>query len=572
LKNILLSFSVVFITFFASAQSSLVKLWDARFGGFKNEYTYDLTLTSDGGFLISGFTDSDSSADITQQSRDTATEDMDGTLHGDFWIVKTDGAGNMQWNKRYGGDKGDYLFSSIQTPDQGFLLAGSSYSTSGGDCTEPNRGSTITEDYWIVKTDASGMKQWDKRFGGNSGDRCTSVLLTSTGNYLLAGYSYSPVSGDKTQPQINNSSDYWIVKVNSSGTKIWDKVFGGLQVESVPVVIRECPDGGFAMAGISWSGAGADKTDTLHDTLTTSVGFRGDYWLVKIDSSGNKLWDRTFGGASVDWFGDMIVTSDGGLLLGGQTWSQLSGDVSEASRDTSLSWMQQGDFWIVKTDASGNKQWDKRFGGENIEFFNSVQQTQDGGYLLAGASLSGIGGDKSEAASGADTWLVKTDSLGIKLWDKTIYNQSSYHEHALMNADGCIVISTSTTSGIGGDVSQANKDTSGLNQTMDYWLAEFCDSAMVSAANENFDSGIKIFPNPASSGLTISSPQHIITSIQIFNTIGGGLMTVHFPTAIPKAIAGKLPTELDVSSLLPGIYILKIASAEKNFFAKFIKQ
>ncbi|MCX6275821.1 MAG: T9SS type A sorting domain-containing protein [Bacteroidetes bacterium] len=571
MKKILKS-TIFLLPIFASAQGPLIKLWDSRFGGYKSEHTYSLQFTSDGGYLMGGFTASDSSADITQHTRDTAVINMDGVLHGDYWIVKTDPSGTMQWNKRYGGDKGDYLFSTIQTPDDGYLLGGSSHSGISGERTEPNRNptsniSSACEDYWIVKTDSLGSKQWDKRFGGNSGDRCYSVIQSSANCFLLAGYSFSPVSGDKTMAQVNNSSDFWVVKTNASGTKIWDKVYGGPQSEAGPVVIKECADGGFAICGQSWSEIGGDKTDSLHDTLTTSVGFRGDFWIVKIDSSGNKLWDKTFGGASVDWFNDFIITSDGGFLLGGYTWSQLSGDVTEPSRDTSLSWLSQGDFWIVKTDSLGNKQWDKRFGGEYVDYFSSIQQTPDGGYLLAGESLSGIGGDKSEITTGADTWLVKTDSMGNKQWDKTIFNRDSNHEHALMTDDGCIIISTSTASGIGGYVSHANKDTSGLNQTLDYWLTKFCDSTMVSSGTEKAYGGIVVFPNPAGNKLTISCTLDKISSIEVYNVIG-----VRKTMDEINYTSQNSQITLNVSKFEPGIYILRIYFGEKTFYTKFIKQ
>ncbi|MBK8415239.1 MAG: hypothetical protein IPL22_12570 [Bacteroidetes bacterium] len=113
---------------------------------------------------------------------------------------------------------------------------------------------------------------------------------------------------------------------------------------------------------------------------------------------------------------DYVRTSDGGYLLGGQTFSGLSGDKTEPNWDPTLA---SNDYWIVKTDASGNKQWDKRFGGTSFDILNSVNQTPDGGYLLAGSSFSGISGDKTQVNQGAwDYWLVKTNASGVKQWDR----------------------------------------------------------------------------------------------------------------------------------------------------------
>ena len=126
-----------------------------------------------------------------------------------------------------------------------------------------------------------------------------------------------------------------------------------------------------------------------------------------------KQWDKTFGGSNNDDLSSLQQTSDGGYILGGYSASGISGDKTEASRGNN-------DYWIVKTDANGNKQWDKTFGGSSDDQLYSFQQTTDGGYISGGRSTSGISGDKTEASKGSyDYWIVKTDANGNKQWDKT---------------------------------------------------------------------------------------------------------------------------------------------------------
>ena len=198
---------------------------------------------------------------------------------------------------------------------------------------------------------------WDKIFGGSREDVCHSIIQISDGSYALAGYTMSKGGGD---------TDFWLVKTNASGTKIWDKTFGGGGRDKCYSVIQTS-DGGYALAGYTASKGSGNY----------------DFWLVKTDVSGNKTWDKTFGGSAMEIFESVIQTNDGGYVLAGGTHSKGAG--SE-------------DFWLVKTDASGNKTWDKTFGRSEHDRCHSVIQTSDGGYALGGASnLKGV----------RNFWLVK---------------------------------------------------------------------------------------------------------------------------------------------------------------------
>ncbi len=179
--------------------SAGVKEWDKRFGGAEFDGCYSIQQTSDGGYAAGGYSLSGAEGDKTEDSRGGS----------DYWIVKINSNGAKEWDKRFGGSKDDYACAAQQTMDNGYLAGGYSYSGAGGDKTEESWGSS---DYWIVKINSNGVKEWDKRFGGLAGDYCESIKQTSDGSCIAAGYGNSGVGGDKTEGS-RGGFDYWIVKM-----------------------------------------------------------------------------------------------------------------------------------------------------------------------------------------------------------------------------------------------------------------------------------------------------------------------------------------------------------------------
>ncbi len=354
------------------------KLWDRRFGGSKTETLNALIKTKDGGYLLGGSSDSGISGDKTQSSRGST----------DYWIVKISATGSKEWDKRFGGSGYDYLNKAIQISTGEYVLAGISESSVSGDKTQGKYGGN---DQWIIKLTSTGSKIWDKRFGGTLNEYVEGLLATADGNYLVAGYSSSGVSGSRTWTS-QGGYDYWITKMNSSGTGIWNKRFGGNADDKLTSIIAT-KDGGYLLTGYSASGSGGDKTQSGRGGL--------DFWTVKIDAAGKKVWDRTYGGSDDDQPGALLQTSDGGYLMAGKSLSGISSDRTQSSWGSS-------DFWVVKTDGNGTLQWDQRFGGTGTDELRSIIAVPDGGYLLGGQSTSGISGDKTQASrGGTDMWLVK---------------------------------------------------------------------------------------------------------------------------------------------------------------------
>jgi predicted secreted protein len=283
--------------------------------------------------------------------------------------------GSQVWSETFGGAGDEWAFSVIQTSDGGYAIAGYTDSFGAGKM-----------DFWLVKTDSFGSQEWNKTYGGAGYDWASSVIQTSDGGYVIAGSTNS--SGEW-------GYDFWLVKTDSSGNQQWNKTYGGTNHDYASSVVQTI-DGGYALAGIANSfGDGGYAFSGFRDVFI--VG-NADAWLVKTDSFGNQLWNKTFGEFHDDGAFSVVQTSDGGYALTGNTYSFSAGNNT--------------DVWLIKTDSSGNKVWNKTFGGPKDDFGYFVIQTSDGGYALAGIT-------NSSGAGYEDVWLIKTDASGNVIWNKT---------------------------------------------------------------------------------------------------------------------------------------------------------
>ncbi|QRR01412.1 T9SS type A sorting domain-containing protein [Dyadobacter sandarakinus] len=395
MKHLLLSITLLSLTTVAIAQTPVVK-WDKTFGVGG---AVKAVPSKDGGYLLAGQSGSNAAFDKTEDSR--------GGI--DYWIIKIDKSGNKQWDKTFGGTADDVLTVAASTSDGGYIIAGNSKSGSGGDKTEPVKpGKQTPQDIWIVKIDALGNKQWDRTIGTNQPDGIIGIHEAVGGGYLLVGPTYGPPSGDKTASSVggDNFVEEWIVKLAPNGLILWDKVVGtgGL---CRPVTSQILADGGLLIGNV-----------------TTYEGYNDWFNMMRVDANGNKMWFKQLGGQiSLAECLEIKQSLDGGFLLGGSISGPANGDQSQSASGL--------DYWIVKTDSSLNKIWDRVLGsidtGDDYnpvgyDLFYSLIETPDKGVIAVGMSDFGDRGkDKTEPGYGSsDIWAIRLDSNGTTKWDKTI--------------------------------------------------------------------------------------------------------------------------------------------------------
>jgi len=261
------------------------------------------------------------------------------------------------WTRTYGGTSCDYAYSVQQTTDGGYIMAGVTSSFGAG-----------AGDFYLVKTNSQGDRLWTRTYGGNLLDYATSVQQTTDSGFIVAGY---------TESFGVDYQDFYLVKTNSQGDTLWTRTYRGRCWEEANSV-QQTTDGGYIIAG---------------NTVPFSAS-NSEFFVVKTNSQGDTLWTRTYGGSEWDCANSVQQTTDGGYIVAGITYSFGAGS---------------GDFYLVKTNSQGDRLWTRTYGGINWDNASSVQQTTDGGYIVAGYT---------EFFSSSDFYLVKTDSQGDTLWTR----------------------------------------------------------------------------------------------------------------------------------------------------------
>jgi len=367
-----LSMLSIFVTCTSASSSQQPMLeWDRTFGGVSDDVAWSVVQTNDGGYAIAGWT-----ASL-------------GAENEDFWLVKINSTGGIEWNQTYGGPYWERAYCLIQTKDGGFAIAGE---------TRPYSTSYCNRDFLLVKTDANGSMRWSRTYGGSNQEEAYSVIQTRDNGYAIAGRTISFGAG--------GSEDMWLVKTDADGNLEWSHPYGGTGIEIAYSVIQ-ADDGGYAIGG-----------------ETGSRGEERDMLLVKTDPTGNVQWQSTYGraGSICEFATSLIQTTDGGYAMAG--FREFVGADS--------------DFYLVKTDKDGAAQWDKTYGGPTRELALDAFQTSDGGYMLAGGT---------NWLSSPDLWLVKTDSVGNEEWNQTYGGAGSEWAYSVIQTtDGGYAIAGCTTS------------------------------------------------------------------------------------------------------------------------------
>lgn len=510
-------------SFLQSSAQAPLKQWDQAFGGTHDEFLYTVATTSDGGCILGGTSSSGRSGEKTQPNQGPASTQ-------DCWIVRVDQSGNKLWDRTLGGSENETIAALLATADGGSILGGSSFSGVSGTKTTPNVGNS---DFWLVKLDAEGNPQWERVYGGSGAESINTVLATRDGGYLLGGSSTSGSEGDKTQAS-RGGNDYWLVKVDAQGRKQWDRTYGGDSTDVLRAA-QQTSDGGYLLGGGSLSGRNGDKSQPNQG--------ESDFWVIRLDAQGNKLWDRTFGGSKGESVTALQLTPDGGCVLAGTSFSPRSGDKTEDS--------MQGDFWVVKLDANGRKQWDRTIGGNDLDVLDDLQVAPDGGFFLGGVSQSPISRDRTHARRGTyDGWLVKLTAAGTTQWD-VAYGGSAYNRLRAIRfaSDGGLLLGLDSSSGWSGD------KTSYSRGRTDYWLLKLRAETVTATRAARQGQPLRVYPSPATATITLSLPADAPrTGLQLSLQDATGRVVLRRTLAV---VAGAdVPVAVGVQSA--GLYLLRV--------------
>jgi len=371
----------VYDYFFSESVSDIIlgnsyNMFVSTFGGSNRDYGNQGIETQDGGYIITGTTYSFGNGDS------------------DVWLIKTNSMGVEEWNQTYGGSERDGGNSVQQTDDGGFIISGGTQSFGNG-----------WSDVWLIKTNSIGVEEWNQTFGGIDGETGWSVQQTDDGGYIITGTTYSFGNGDK---------DVWLIKTNSMGVEEWNQTFGGVG-RDVGYSVQQTSDGGFIITG---------ETEGISNDS-------GYVWLIKTNSVGVEEWNQSYGGNQREWGQSLQETSDGGFIILGSTYSYGSGGI---------------DIWLIKTNSVGVEEWNQTYGGINGDLGFSVQQSQDGGYILVGYT-------ESFESNGSDIWLIKTNYLGEEEWSQFYGGNLWEHPKSVQQTsdEGFIIIGYTESFGNGQD-------------------------------------------------------------------------------------------------------------------------
>ncbi|WGH74399.1 hypothetical protein P8625_09780 [Tenacibaculum tangerinum] len=327
--------------------------------------------------------------------------------------------------KTFGGTVNESGRSVISTLDNGYLVAGYTQSIDG-DITTTKK--TVQNDFWVLKFDADDNLQWQKTYGGSKDDKAFQIIQTNDAGFAVVGHGKSNDGDVQTNEGFD---DVWVLKLNSDGTIAWEKTIGFSGADQGFSIIQTS-DTGFFVGGI----LDVTASGGLGNSKLTKKHAGGDYWGIKLNASGDIEWRNYFGGTNTDICYDVTETADGYLLVG----TSDSNDVDVKNNQGSY------DFWVVKTDKSGQMLWEKSYGGTEIDEARAIAKTNDGNFIIVGETRSSDK-DVSKNNGGADVWAIKINTEGKLLWQKN-YGGASFDVGRSISKtlDGNFLISGSSRS------------------------------------------------------------------------------------------------------------------------------
>ena len=436
MKNYILILGIIF--FFSCTKEDIVTNpeqviilgvldFTTTMGGSKNDVYKSIANTTDGGYVILGYTQS-KDGDISTK----LTEDFD------FWVLKFSADNTLLWSKTFGGSKDDRGEDIITTKDGGFALLGYSQSTDN-DVTS-NAGS---KDFWVLKLTSSGTLSWQKNFGFLGSDYGTALLETNDNGYLITGVldvTASNGQGNSRSTQRHAGGDIWAIKLNNSGGLEWSKFYGG-SFTDIPLGVVKTIDNGFIIAGSSDSADG--------DITNNKGGY--DFWILKIEANGTVVWGKNFGGSEIDEASAITQTNDGNFIVVGDTRSSDK-DVSNNNG--------AADLWMLKISQEGILIWEKTIGGSSFDVGRSISRTQDNGFIISGSSRSLDANFNNQGQN--DALIIKVDSEGNIVWQETVGGREIDFLYDAVELNNKTIIAVGESNSEDGDIPENKGFSDGL--------------------------------------------------------------------------------------------------------------
>ncbi|MEZ5017420.1 MAG: T9SS type A sorting domain-containing protein [Flavipsychrobacter sp.] len=521
-KSIILLFVVSFFSTIILAQTAPPIQWQKTYGGTSPDYAEVVLNTPDGGYVVAG----------TAGSHDIDVVGNHGTNINaqDFWIVKLDSNGNIQWKKCYGSQWSEFVYSIAQARDGGYIVTGTTGGV-GGDVTKFRTNPNYTsEDIWVIKISATGTLIWEKSYGGINSENTKKIVQVSDGGYVFMGTTYSnddDVSGKhgpSTLPVV--TGDIWVVKIDSLGTIKWQKCLGGSSGEIGWDMLLTSNDGLLVLGN-------AFSTDGDVNKLRDS----NDVWVIQLDSTGNILWNKTYGGSRNDMGYSVIKNiNGGGYVIAGETWSN-NGDVSTARKGES-------DVWVLGIDDTGKVLWDKSFGGSRFEYAARILQTPDSGFVIGGITNSNDN-DISVSKGNNDWWILRLDKMHNLKWEKSFGTLASdkFNGMTLAN-DGYVLV------GYMADNSGDHLNYKGKQDWIIIKLKENFKGGTTSISANGVVADIKVYPSPTNGIVNIDLPKgYDKVQLKLYDMQG---------RLVKEVESEGLKRSVDLSGLSYGTYMIQV--------------